>query len=210
MLHDTPYDGPQAETIRIWGRDRLPVLARLLPLADGADVYLLGTGLPSFWSVRMGEMRLMLGLSGWTANDWTSGGGAWSTCAAAGRAERRTCSATSPPAFRESPALTFEQVRQRTGAAPRLVAAGLNRLALLGQVIHDLPAGRLPLAADPAGGGVAQAGEGRQPGGRGGARAGRGRRVEVTRDETAGGLRALVGRVDGNERSRSSATRTAR
>src|SRR4029079_10837414 len=43
--------------------------------------------------------------------------------------------------FRDSPALTFEQVRQRTGAAPAFVAAGLNRLALLGQLIHDLPAG---------------------------------------------------------------------
>jgi hypothetical protein len=43
----------------------------VVALADGADVYLLGTSLPSFWSVRLGEMRLTLGLSGWTANDWT-------------------------------------------------------------------------------------------------------------------------------------------
>ena len=54
----------------------LRVLARLLPLADGADVYLLGTGLPSFWSVRLGEMRFLLGLSGWTANDWSGGSAA--------------------------------------------------------------------------------------------------------------------------------------
>ena len=47
-LHDTPYPGPKAETVRTWGRDRLLTLARLLPLADGADVFLLGTGLPSF------------------------------------------------------------------------------------------------------------------------------------------------------------------
>jgi hypothetical protein len=72
-LHGVKYDGPGAETIRTWGRDRLRLLARLLPLAEGADVYLLGTGLPSFWVVRMGEMRLTLGLSGWTANDWTGG-----------------------------------------------------------------------------------------------------------------------------------------
>ena len=43
-LHDRRYDGPHAETIRTWGRDRLLTLARLLPLADGADVFLLGTG----------------------------------------------------------------------------------------------------------------------------------------------------------------------
>src|SRR5205814_9531085 len=76
VFHGTPYDGPRPETVRTWGRDRLRVLARLLPLLDGAEVYLLGTGLPSFWVARMGEMRLTLGLSGWTANDWTSGGSA--------------------------------------------------------------------------------------------------------------------------------------
>ena len=48
-------------------------LARLLPLVERVDVYLLGTGLPSFWVAHMGEMRLTLGLSGWTTNDWTRG-----------------------------------------------------------------------------------------------------------------------------------------
>ena len=67
------YQGQQPEVIRTWGRDRLMLLYRLLPLADGADVYLLGTGLPCFWVVKMGDLRLTLGLSGWTANDWTSG-----------------------------------------------------------------------------------------------------------------------------------------
>src|SRR5262249_58652079 len=76
VAHGCPYLGAKAEVIRTWGRDRLRVLARLLPLLDGADVYLLGTGLPSFWVMRMGEMKLTLGLSGWTANDWTSGGSA--------------------------------------------------------------------------------------------------------------------------------------
>ncbi len=34
---------------------------------------LLGSGLPSLWIIYMGDMRLVLALSGWTANDWTSG-----------------------------------------------------------------------------------------------------------------------------------------
>jgi hypothetical protein len=139
VLHGTPYDGPRPEVVRTWGRDRLRLLARLLPLMDGAEVYLLGTGLPSFWSIRMGEMRLLLGLSGWTANDWTGAS---------------TLDQLAPPAdpsadllgdiaaaFRERPSLTFEEVRRRTGASAPFVAAGLNRLALLGQVIHDLHAG---------------------------------------------------------------------
>src|SRR6187397_3731534 len=65
------YQGPPGEPIRVWGRQRLLVLARLLPLVERIDVYLLGTGLPSFWVAQMGEMRLTLGLSGWTTNDWT-------------------------------------------------------------------------------------------------------------------------------------------
>jgi hypothetical protein len=139
VLHNTPYTGPRTETIRVWGRDRLRVLARLLPLLEGADVYLLGTGLPTFWVVRMGDMRLILGLSGWTVNDWT-GASALDQIAPPGDPSDALLGDIAA-AFRERPALTFEQLRQRTGAAPPFVAGGLNRLALLGQVIHDLPAG---------------------------------------------------------------------
>jgi hypothetical protein len=139
-LHDTPYPGPKAETIRTWGRDRLLTLARLLPLTDRVEVFLLGTGLPSFWSVRFGGMRLLLGLSGWTANDWTSGGGALADLAPPAEPSEDLLGDIAD-AFRASPALTFEQVRQRTGAAAHLVAAGLNRFALLGQLFHDLAGG---------------------------------------------------------------------
>jgi hypothetical protein len=139
-LHEHPYAGPTAETVRTWGRDRLLTLARLLPLTDSVDVFLLGTGLPSFWSVRMGEMRLLLGLSGWTANDWTSGGGALADLAPPAEPSEDLLGDIAS-AFRSSPTLTFTQVQQKTGAAPHFVAAGLNRFALLGQLIHDLGAG---------------------------------------------------------------------
>lgn len=64
------YDGPRDEDIQVWGRRRLLVLARLLPMIERVEVQLLGTGLPSLWIARMGEMRFVLALSGWTANDW--------------------------------------------------------------------------------------------------------------------------------------------
>ncbi len=66
------YEGP-AEEIKVWGRRRLMAFARALPLAERFDVELLGTGLPSVWTARLGEMRLTLALSGWTANDWARG-----------------------------------------------------------------------------------------------------------------------------------------
>jgi hypothetical protein len=138
VLHATPYPGPRAEVIRTWGRDRLRVLARLLPLAEGGDVYLLGTGLPSFWSVRMGEMRLLLGLSGWTTNDWT-GGSALDQIAPPLEPSNDLLGDVAAT-FKDKPTRTFEEVRSRTGAAAPYTAAALNRLALMGQVIHDLPA----------------------------------------------------------------------
>jgi hypothetical protein len=138
-LHSTPYPGPRSETIRTWGRDRLHVLARLLPLLEGAEVYLLGTGLPSFWVMRLGDMRLVLGLSGWTVNDWT-GAAALDQLAPPGEPSDALLGDIAAT-FREKPALTFEQIRQQTGAAAPFVAAGLNRLAQLGQLIRDLPAG---------------------------------------------------------------------
>lgn len=139
VLHSSPYDGPRSETIRVWGRDRLQLLARLLPLLDEAEVYLLGSGLPSFWSVRMGEMRLLLGLSGWTANDWT-GTSALDQIAPPAEPSASLIGDVAQ-AFRERPTLTFDEVRARTGAAPAYAAAGLNRLALKGQLIKDLHAG---------------------------------------------------------------------
>src|SRR5262249_34967004 len=133
------YAGAAAEVIRTWGRDRMRVLARLFPLAEGADVYLLGTGLPSFWSVRLGEMRLLLGLSGWTVNDWT-GGSALGQIAPPLEPSANLL-ADVAAAFQVHPTRTFEEVRARTGASGPYAAAALNRLALMGQLIHDLAAG---------------------------------------------------------------------
>jgi hypothetical protein len=139
VLHDRPYDGPKAEVIRIWGRDRLRVLARVLPLLDEAEVYLLGTGLPSFWSIRMGEMRLLLGLSGWPANDWTSGS---ALAQLAPPVEPSRYLATQVAAsFRDHPSQTLAEAAARSGGTEPQVLAVLNQLAGLGQVIHDLHAG---------------------------------------------------------------------
>jgi hypothetical protein len=64
------YKGSAAAEIRLWGRRRLAILARALPLAKSVRLHLLGTGLPSFAVVDYGGLRFTLGLSGWTANDW--------------------------------------------------------------------------------------------------------------------------------------------
>ncbi len=68
------YKGTTGAEIRLWGRRRLAILARALPLAKSVRLHLLGTGLPSFAVVDYGGLRFTLGLSGWTSNDWSRAG----------------------------------------------------------------------------------------------------------------------------------------
>src|SRR5205085_10138521 len=53
-----PYRGRTAKVIRVWGRRRLMLLARMLPFVEHIDVNLLGAGLPSFWMLRAREFTL--------------------------------------------------------------------------------------------------------------------------------------------------------
>lgn len=68
------HHAAEAMEIRLWGRRRLLVLEQMIPVARRIRVNLLGYGMPSFWDVDMGEMNFTLGLSGWTANDWSRDG----------------------------------------------------------------------------------------------------------------------------------------
>lgn len=67
------YEGPKPMTIRTWGRDRLRMLARMIPACRSIDVYLAGFGLPSLYVLDLGPLRFTMGLSGWTDNDWAAG-----------------------------------------------------------------------------------------------------------------------------------------
>lgn len=139
VSHGTKYDGPSGEPIRVWGRRRLLVLARMLPLMERCDVYLLGTGLPSFWVAQAGEMRLTLGLSGWTTNDWT---------------QTSALDLLSPPVrptadqiervthfLMQRRAASADEIGRQCLLKPAACAAVLNRLAHTGQLIYDLHAG---------------------------------------------------------------------
>ena len=68
------FTGTSENVIRVWGRRRLHILERLIPVAKKFTVHLLGTGMPSFYVADLGDMSFTLGLSGWTANDWAQAG----------------------------------------------------------------------------------------------------------------------------------------
>src|SRR3954471_790624 len=65
------YRGRASRVVRLWGRRRLLLLRRLLPYVEAVDVHLLGSGLPSFWVLRAGPGTLTLGLTGFTAANWS-------------------------------------------------------------------------------------------------------------------------------------------
>jgi hypothetical protein len=103
-------------------------------------------------------------------------------------------------AFVADPARTFAQVVQHTNLPGPKVAAGLNRLALLGQVIHDLPAGLYrwrqvmptPLTLTQIGPENPETVGARELLERG--------KVTVTRNETTpSGLKLLAGRLPGHD-----------
>lgn len=147
------YDGPAEETIKVWGRRRLMSLARLLPLAERVEVRLLGTGLPSVWTVVMPGARFILGLSGWTTNDWSRGAAL----------DLMVGLDTPDPLSTARIAAHLEKERRvQPGALaaalsldPQKVGASLFLLAKQGQVIYDFAHGVhryrpiLPVALTP-------------------------------------------------------------
>ena len=65
------FKGKSPKVVRVWGRRRLLLLQRLLPLIDTIDVRLLGNGLPNFWIFRAPDFSMTVGLTGFTAANWS-------------------------------------------------------------------------------------------------------------------------------------------
>jgi hypothetical protein len=144
------YQGGTAEEIRIWGRRRLLLLERLLPLARGFTVHLMGNGMPSFWIADLPGMRFTLGLSGWVANDW-SRAGQFDLLAPRGDVDADS-KARVYTALAQRWFATADQLAADTGLARITVECALALYTQAGRVIHDLALGvyRLrELARDP-------------------------------------------------------------
>lgn len=130
-----PYKGDKPQTIKVWGRRRLSSLARVLPLAEKVEVLLMGSGMPSIWTAHLGDMRFVLALSGWTANDWTStaalellAGDLQSDSTVTQRIESQLV---------EVKSATLTELTASVGASKNLIQGGLHQLSQQGQVIYD-------------------------------------------------------------------------
>lgn len=72
VLHGSKHGAEEKRIVRIWGRRRLCLLERVIPIADRFEFHLLGRGLPYFVTAHAGVLDFTLGLSGWTKTDWTT------------------------------------------------------------------------------------------------------------------------------------------
>ena len=69
-------------------------------VAKRVRLFLLGSGLPTFWVVDLGDLSFTLGLSGWTNNNWSEAGNFDLMARARGRRRHHPASACSPSSAR--------------------------------------------------------------------------------------------------------------
>lgn len=132
-----PYRGSQPRVIRTWGRNRLNVLARVLPHAVGLSVSIAGPGLPAVYSVDLGDATVSLALSGWTDASW-AGISTFDLLAAADdpRAVDEAVAALETPMTIDELA---DKLGKTRGETRRTLLAGLSQL----RIGHDLATGQL-------------------------------------------------------------------
>lgn len=141
-----PYRGAQPRVIRTWGRNRLNVLARVLPHARRLDVSIAGPGLPAIYAVDLGDASLSLALSGWTDAGW-AGISTFDLLAADDDPQAIDDAVAALAVPRTEAALAAELGRPRADVR-RTLLAGLAQL----RIGHDLATGELfarPLTAAP-------------------------------------------------------------
>lgn len=138
-FHRSIYTGAEDKTIRIWGRRRLTILERLIPVAKSFKVVLLGAGLPSFFLADLGDMTFTLGLSGWTNNDWSRAGN-FDLMAPRGHVDLLTKQKVFS-ALRENWLDTSDHLAQKLALDPAVVSAALTAYTQAGRVVYDLNLG---------------------------------------------------------------------
>lgn len=130
------YLGDQADEIRVWGRRRLHILERLIPVANKFSLYLLGTGMPSFFIAHLPHMTFTLGLSGWTSNDWSHAGN-FDLMAPRGEVDQQT----KERVFEALKTCWFDtpsSLAKRLDLEPKLVNSALTAYTQAGRVMYDL------------------------------------------------------------------------
>lgn len=130
------YKGNSIQEVRTWGRRRLLIMERLIPVARKFTVHLLGTGLPAFYVADLHDMNFTLGLSGWTNNDWSHAG---NFDLLAPRLDvEEVLKQKVYSALKKDWLGTSQQVAERLGIERVQAAGALSAYTQAGRVIYDL------------------------------------------------------------------------
>ncbi|MDJ1506481.1 SWIM zinc finger family protein [Xanthocytophaga agilis] len=130
------YLGSEPAEIRLWGRRRLLILERLIPVTQKFTVHMLGNGMPSFFIADLGYMNFTLGLSGWTANDWSRAGN-FDLMAPRAEVDNFTKERIFK-ALRENWRESSVSLSQRLGLDKKLIEGALSAYTQAGRAIYDL------------------------------------------------------------------------
>ncbi len=133
------YEGDFTGDVRIWGRRRLLTLESLMPTADKVQARLLGTGMPSYWTVFQKGHRFDLGLSGWTKNDW-SRAARFDLLASTGQVSEGDI-AQAAQALETRLRLSPQELASYTDLSREAATSALQRLCREGRAMYDLADG---------------------------------------------------------------------
>lgn len=122
--------------IRTWGRRRLRLIEPLLPYAEEVRVYLKGRAQPSFYAVQLPGVTVVLGLSGWTANKFSNGGG-HDLATGVEDADPRLVSASLAVLMAEQTA-SAAHIAERLGEPLPAIDRALARLCRRGRALFDV------------------------------------------------------------------------
>jgi len=67
------YNGKKRKEEKIWGSRRWLVAEKLISIASSFKIRLLGFGMPQFIIADMGNMKMTIGFTSWSSNDWVKG-----------------------------------------------------------------------------------------------------------------------------------------
>jgi hypothetical protein len=136
--HGEPYAGRMPRVVRMYGRQRLLALWRVLPHVRGARVHLLGPGLPSFWVLDLGEARLTVALTSWSESKWASTASFDALMPGAGASEDAERAVL---ALRSQGPLALPELARELELPPEETRTALQRACLRGQVLFDIDRG---------------------------------------------------------------------
>ncbi len=139
--HGEVYRGASARVVRIFGRQRLLTLARLLPHVHAVRVHLLGAGLPSFWVLDMGLLRLTVALTSWSESKWASASSFDALMPGDGGADGKQAVEKAVAALRAKGPLPLVELSKLLGATPEDARRTLQRASLEGRALFDIDRG---------------------------------------------------------------------